>query len=520
MTSSDSDIDDLPQEDPLEQENAAEPTSEAEPTESETEAADDADQKLTLEVKIDEPSACERHITVTIARIDIDRYLDDAFEELVPKAEVPGFRVGRAPRKLVETRFKNEIGDQVKGSLLMDAMTQISEDYDFSAISEPDFDLNSVSMPADGDLTFEFNVEVRPEFEMPEWKKLKLERQQHEYSQAEVEDRTQELLQQYGSVESHDGDIEAADMVTLNITFSSDDKTLSKIENHTCPVRPDCVLQDGEIKDFDKLLLKAKKGDTKKTTAAISETSGNEDLQGKNVDVEVEILDVQRMKIPQLTDEFLDEIGGFGNTDELYTVVREELERQLRYHQQQHLRKQITSSLTESANWELPPDLLKRQSNREMQRMILELQASGFSDNDIRNHANRLQQDLMGRTEKALKEHFILEKIAEEHELEATADDITVEIGMIAAQRNESPRRVRARLEKRSEMDALQNQIVERKAIDLITEHAEITDIPLQDTSEDKNHAIDHAIGGKSQVSIPDATQSEASAIEEPADYT
>ena len=92
---------------------------------------------------------------------------------------------------------------------------------------------------------------------------------------------------------------------------------------------------------------------------------------------------------------------------------------------------------------------------------------------------------------------------------------------MIAAQRNESPRRVRARLEKRGEMDALQNQIVERKAIDLITEHATITDVPLEDTSQDKNHAIDHAISGESKVSIPDAKHSEAAeAIEEPTDYT
>ncbi len=514
MTSSDSDIDDLPQDDTL-----------AENTESETSSdedqQEDQDQKLSLEVQIDEPSACERHITVTVSRGDIDRYLDDAYEELVPKAEVPGFRIGRAPRKLVETRFKKEIGDQVKGSVLMDAMTQVNEDHDFSAISEPDFDFNSIAMPDDGDLTFEFNVEVRPEFEMPEWKKLKLDRQQHEYTQDEVEERTQELLQRYGTVEAHDGEIEAADMVTVDITFAADGETLSTIEGHTCPVRSTCVLRDGEIQDFDKLLTKSKKGDLKKTTATISENCEKEDLQGKSVDVEVSIQDVQRIKIPQLTNDFLEELGGFGSTEELHSVVREELERQLKYHQQQHLRQQITGLLTEAANWELPPALLKRQSNREMQRMILELQASGFSDNDIRNQANRLQHDLMGRTEKALKEHFILEKIAEDHDLEATAEDITIELGMVAAQRNESPRRVRARLEKQGEMDALQNQIVERKAIDLITEHADITDIPLEDTSKETNHAIDHAISGESKASIPDAQHSDGTeAIEAPADYT
>ncbi len=78
--------------------------------------------KLTLEVKIDKPGACQRHVTVTVARADVDRYLTEAFDELKPKAEVPGFRPGRAPRKLVETRFKDQVSDQVKGSLLMDSL--------------------------------------------------------------------------------------------------------------------------------------------------------------------------------------------------------------------------------------------------------------------------------------------------------------------------------------------------------------------------------------------------------------
>src|SRR5688572_4129999 len=78
--------------------------------------------RLNLDVKVDAKSACERHITVTISREDIDRYLDNAVSELVPKAAVPGFRTGRAPRKLVETRFRKDMIDQVKGSLIMDSL--------------------------------------------------------------------------------------------------------------------------------------------------------------------------------------------------------------------------------------------------------------------------------------------------------------------------------------------------------------------------------------------------------------
>ena len=123
---------------------------------------------------MESPGACQRHVTVTVARADIERYLSEAFDELVPKAEVPGFRPGRAPRKLVESRFKEQVTEQVKGSLLMDSLGQVSDDHEFSAISEPDLDFDAISIPDDGPLTFEFDVEVRPDFEPPQWKGLKL----------------------------------------------------------------------------------------------------------------------------------------------------------------------------------------------------------------------------------------------------------------------------------------------------------------------------------------------------------
>ena len=138
--------------------------------------AADEPKELDLQVEVTSPSACERHVTVTVSRADIDRYLDDAFGELMPTANVPGFRAGRAPRKLVESRYKKEIGEQIKGSLLMDSLSQISEQQDFTAISEPELNLDAVEVPEEGPMTFEFDIEVRPDFEMPKWRGLKLDR--------------------------------------------------------------------------------------------------------------------------------------------------------------------------------------------------------------------------------------------------------------------------------------------------------------------------------------------------------
>ena len=149
--------------------------------EAEDKAEGEEQQKINLSIKVDSPSACQRHVTVTIPRDEIERYYDKAFSELMGSAAVPGFRAGRAPRKLIESRFRKEVTDQVKGSLLMDSMTQITEDQDFSAISEPDFDPLAVEVPDDGPMTFEFDLEVRPEFDLPQWKGLTIERPIREF---------------------------------------------------------------------------------------------------------------------------------------------------------------------------------------------------------------------------------------------------------------------------------------------------------------------------------------------------
>ena len=200
--------------------------------------------------------------------------------------------------------------------------------------------------------------------------------------------------------------------------------------------------------------------------------------------------------------------------------MKSELERQLAYRQSQSVRQQITGLLTESANWDLPPDLLKRQAHRELERSVMELRSSGFSDEQIRAHVNTLRQNSARSTATALKEHFILERIAEEEGFEASDDDYDAEIAMMAMQSGDSPRSVRSRIEKRGLMDALRNQIVENKVIQLITENATIKDIPHK-TTEETTSAIDFAVGGRPKADIPDAQHAgEERALPEAVDHT
>ena len=149
--------------------------------------------------------------------------MEKEYRELVPEADVPGFRPGHAPRKLVEHRFRKDVADKVKGELVMDSMMQIDDDYDLSPISEPDFDLASIEVPEDGPMTFEFDMEVRPQFDVPQWKGLRIEKPAKEFTDADVDRALTRILSNRGSLVPVDGPAGPGDYITTNLTFKHGD---------------------------------------------------------------------------------------------------------------------------------------------------------------------------------------------------------------------------------------------------------------------------------------------------------
>ena len=461
--------------------------------------------RLTLETKVEPRSTCERHITVTVAPEDVKRYYEEQYSELMGSAHVPGFRPGHAPRKLIEARFRKDVKEQVKSKLLMDSIAQVSDDEELAAISEPDFKLDAVVLPDDGPLVFEFDLEVRPEFDLPQWKGLRLERPVRQFTDADVDAALQTLLARYGSLTPKNEPAETGDYVTTNLSFLHNGKQISSAKEEVIRIRPVLSFRDGKIVDFDKLMAGVRVGQTREGQAELSEDAPTANLRGARITARFEVLAVKKLVLPELTPQFLLDVGGFESVAELRDAVLDSLQRRLEYHQYRHARDQISRLLLANARWDLPPALLQRQSQRELTRAVMELQRSGFSENEIRAYENDLRQNSHASTARALKEHFIFERIAEEESIEETPEDYDREIELIAEQSGETPRRVRSRLEKSGGMDMLRNQVIERKVVDLILSHAEFEEIPYKpDTTEAE--AVGWSAGGEQESTIPEIT--------------
>ena len=474
-------------------------------TESEATQAKEAKQPLQIDVKVDVTSTCVRHVVVSIPRAEVERYRKDAFNDVAPKAELPGFRAGKAPRKLVESRFKEQVSEQVKSSLVMDSLQLITEGDHFSAISEPDFDYEAVELPNEGDFKYEFSIEVRPDFETPKWEGLSLERPTFELTDKHVDEHLSRTLKRYMTGEAVDGAAQMGDVVTLNATFSIDGKQVSEFDEETATVAKKLKLGDAIVENFGELIVGKSEGESFTTTFTLSEDAANVDLRGKEVEAVFSIHEIKRIEVDEIGPAMLDKLG-FDTVDELRDFVRTELGRQFEYHQQQALRKQIVDVLTKGADWDMPESLVRRQTNRELQRMMLELQRNGFNQQQINSYLNAARLNARESTIRALREHFVLEKIAEDLKVEPTADDYDQEIALIAEQDDSSPRRIRAKLEKSGQMDVIRNQIIERQVIARIVEAGQIEEKhePNFLSSDSESTDIDFVIAGD-YSDIPDA---------------
>jgi trigger factor len=460
--------------------------------------------KLSLEVDVQHRGACERHVALSVSREDVDRYFDKEYTELVKSADVPGFRHGHAPRKLIESRFRKDVGDRVKRLLVTDAVSQAIEDEKLSAISEADIDIEAVTIPDSGAFPFEFDIEVRPDFTVPQWKGLLIERPVREFNDRDIQSQMQKLLARYGRLVPRDGPAEKGDYLTVNLTFKDGEAVLSRAEEEVIRVRPVLSFRDGKITNFGELMEGVAIGETRQGTAVLSDDAPNAALRGREVAAIFEVLEVKRLETPEMTPEFLKSLGGFESEADLRDVIEDNLKRRLEYEQHRRARDQIAAALTEAADWDLPSELLARQSRRELERAVIELRRSGFSEDEIRAHENEIRQNSRASTARALKEHFILERIAEDEGIEIEDQDYDAEIALIAAQSSESPRRVRARMEKRGLMDALANEITERKVVGRILAAATFKEVPYE-LETDEAEAIDQTAGGHEESDIPEA---------------
>lgn len=454
----------------------------------------EAPEKLDQKVEISDIGPCKKHVKVTVERKQIDERFDEKFTEIVrsDQPQIRGFRPGKAPRKLIEKQYYDSVAQEVKTQVLMASLEQLAEDQQISPLSPPDLDPNRIEIPKEGAFTYEFDIEVRPEFDLPDYKGLSIRRPVHTFTANEKTREKKRLLERYGQLAPKDGDdpvVELDDYITADVEIKFGDRLLNKLEEIRVKVDKQLALSDGICEDFGKKVVGAKPGDVRTVEIVLSQELTSLALRGRSVQATFTIKDVKAVRPPELTREFLEDVFGVSTPESLDELVDSLLVRRLEYTQRQEARKQVLETIGAAATWELPRDMLMRQARKTFARRVMEMRNAGMSEEQIAGRRRVLEQDVLRTTESSLKEHFVLQKIAEVEKMEIEDDDLDAEIDRIADQSDESPRKVRARMEKEDLMEALATDLLERKALDLILAEAKFEDYELSPEASDEQNA-------------------------------
>ena len=498
---------------------------------AETESADGADgadgadalpggtPRMALEVDISDTGPCQKHVVIKVPRKDIDAVHGLAVGELIGTAEVPGFRKGHVPAELVAKRFRQELADEVKQKLLIGSLEQLAVDHDLDPINEPNLDVDMIEIPDEGDFEYEFDVEVRPDFDLPDYKGLKIDRPVREVTDGDVDDYLQQFLLQYAHLHDHDGAAGPGDAIVADLEFTHDGQTTRTIEGQVLHLWPVLRFRDAQLDGFAELMTGVTAGEQRGTELTVALEAENVAMRGETVSLTLKVEAVKQTHLPDLDEELLERLG-VDDEASLREALKSSLERQAEFQQRQATRSQVLEQITESANWELPEELVSKQTENALRREILEMQQAGFTSQEIQARENEIRQNAVSTTRQAMKEHFVLDRIAETEEIDITAADLDSEIQLMAMQSGESPRRLRARLIKSGMIENLEAQVRERKSIDIILEHAEFNDTEAEPPVQELVTTVEQSICQSSSYADAAAAEEATSdtAAEEQAD--
>jgi len=478
-------------------------------------------EKLQQTVEISDVGPCKKHVKITVERAAIDERFKEKFDELLKdrSAAVPGFRPGKAPRKYIERKFKSTVKEDVRREVLMASLQQLAEDSKLSPLAPPELDPDQLELLDEGPFVYEFDVEVRPEFDLPDLKGIKLRKPVRKYGDADIAREQRRALERFGTLVPKEGSnvkIEANDYIVADFVSVDASKELNRPIEVNVRVEKRLALTDGVVENFSKQISGAKVGDVREVDLKLAETVADQAIKGKTVKGRFTIKEIKSMKQPDLTLEVLEKFG-VKNEAQLQELIATSLERNLEYSQRQYARQQLLQFVTQKVKWDLPRDLLIRQATRILQRKVMEMQAGGMNEQQIEAQMTVLRQNVLQSTSVSLMEHFVLQKIAEDEKIEIQDADIDAEIARIAAQKGESPRKVKAQMERDEMIEALATDLLERKALDVVLNNAEYEEFEVKPEEQEGEVATVEAQAVTGEMVEPKLEETEKPA-EKPAE--
>ncbi len=430
--------------------------------------------KITQEEVVDNQTT----LRIELEDADLNPYLDQGYRRLAPQISIPGFRRGKVPRHVVESLMGRE-------SLLNEVLDSMVYEVTGKAIAEKELDAAGIPKIEDLDMdpvSFTATVALRPEVELGDYKAIRLPYPLDEVTDEDVEERIDSIRSSLGTWEIVERPPQIGDLINLN--------ALGEVEGEEFWRREDGVLyldEEGSvpIKGFPQAIVGIEPGQETLFTLTIPEDFRDASLIGKEASFTVTVNDVNERKLPELTDEFAQELpDGYESVEALRNSIREQMVTETTTRVEAEYESNVIKTLIDETAVAIPPVMLENETNRILRSNEEILESMNIRKEDyfqsIGKTEEQVAQEAEDSAEQRIRRALAIDKVSELENVEATDQEIDERFNELYA-----GQRIRRR-ERRSRRESIEEMLKHEKTVALLVEIAKTED-DTEETRIDSN---------------------------------
>ncbi|MDL2258818.1 trigger factor [Eubacteriales bacterium OttesenSCG-928-K08] len=423
-------------------------------------------------------------LTIEVDSSIFDEALSNAYIKTKNRFNVPGFRKGKAPRKMIESMYGEGVFYEDAFDLVYnDAYNAAVEEHNLEPVDRPELSIEQIGLGET--LIFTAEVDVKPEVVLGDYKGIEVVKREYTVEETEVDNVIAQERQKVARIVEVDGAVENGHRVVLDYSGSVDGV---KFDGGTAE---DQNLEIGSgtfIPGFEEQLIGLKKDEEKDITVTFPEEYHAEELKGKEAVFAVKIKAIQKEELPELDDEFAQEISEFDTLDELRADKRAQLEKRNSERAQSEMEDEAVRKATANATFDMPRAITERQMDYMLQDIAYRLSTSGLSLDQYCQYmgmdSRQLRESYREEAEQRARISLVLEAIQKAESIEATEDEVEKEISDYAERVGQDVEEIKKTL-RDEDMDYFKDRIVNGKTITLLFESAVLVDAPAEETKEE-----------------------------------
>ena len=430
-----------------------------------------------MEINVDKTGPCEVKISITISAEEVNEELESTLRQTAEAVAFPGFRKGKAPRKLVLKRFGEIIMEDVREKLIREAMKKTLEDHDLEVVTEPNLDIEKYQVKEGMPLELDFDLEIKPDFELGDYKGLEVEVAPVQVTDQDIDENIKSIQSRFATLETvEDAVVDKKHYLTVDLTFKveGEDEDLTR-EKSQCNMALG-ILDGIEVKDeIERFVGKKTDDEVEIDIPTLPDHFVPENLRGKAAKATAVIREIREITIPELDEEFLKKIG-MDSVEALREKITEEVESKRTADRLEEIERKCVDKVIENTPFEVPEKLLMRQIEDQERNLQYEFMRMGLPMEKAVEKVGEFGDKNRDSALRNIKANFIYDKIADREKIFVTENEIENELKTIARQQSASIEDIREYYQEKDLHPGLKSFLRNQKVRALLREKASVTE--------------------------------------------